>query len=38
MTKANRNTIKVRLRELVADKYLLKQGEGKGTRYTTHHE
>lgn len=34
MTKANRNTIKVRLRELVADGYLVQQGKGKGTRYT----
>lgn len=31
--KANRNTIKKRLAELVRDKYLLKQGQGKGTRY-----
>jgi len=35
MTKANRNTIKVRLRELVADRYLVKQGKGRGTRYTS---
>jgi len=35
MTKANRNTIKVRLRELVTDKYLLNLGKGKGTRYTS---
>ncbi len=34
MTQANRNTIKVRLRELVADQYLVKHGKGKGTRYT----
>ncbi len=34
ITKANRNTIKVRLRELVSDGYLSKEGEGKGTRYT----
>lgn len=33
VTKANRNTIKKRLAELVRDKYLLKQGQGKGTRY-----
>ena len=33
ITRANRNTIKLRLRELVADGYLLRQGEGKGTRY-----
>ncbi len=35
LTRANRNTIKVRLRELVADKYLVKQGQGKATRYTS---
>jgi Fic family protein len=34
ISRANRNTIKVRLRELVADGYLLKQGEGKATRYS----
>jgi len=34
ITKANRNTIKVRLRELVIDGYLIKQGRGKGTWYT----
>ncbi|QTA86033.1 Fic family protein [Desulfonema magnum] len=34
MTGANRNTIKVRLRELVRDRYLEKHGRGKGTRYT----
>ena len=33
ITKANRNTIKVRLRELVSDGYLDKEGKGKGTRY-----
>jgi Fic family protein len=33
LTNANRNTIKVRLRELVADQYLVQQGKGKGTRY-----
>lgn len=33
ITQANRNTIKVRLRELVADGYLIKQGKGKGTVY-----
>lgn len=33
ITQANRNTIKVRLRELVQDGYLVKQGEGKGTVY-----
>ena len=33
ITRANRNTIKVRLRELVADGYLSKQGKGKGTLY-----
>ncbi len=33
ITKANRNTIKVRLRELVSDHYLVKLGKGKGTRY-----
>lgn len=34
ITRANRNTIKVRLRELVADDFLVKQGKGKGTWYT----
>lgn len=34
MTGANRNTIKVRLRELVRDRYLEKHGRRKGTRYT----
>lgn len=33
LTRANRNTIKVRLRELVQDGYLVKQGEGKATTY-----
>jgi Fic family protein len=33
ITQANRNTLKVRLRELVADGYLNKQGKGKGTLY-----
>jgi len=33
ITQANRNTIKIRLRELVQDGYLIKQGEGKGTLY-----
>jgi Fic family protein len=33
ITQANRNTIKVRLRELVEDGYLLRQGKGKGTLY-----
>lgn len=33
ITQANRNTIKVRLRELVADGYLAKHGERKGTLY-----
>ena len=33
ITRANRNTIKVRLRELVDDGYLIKQGKGKGTQY-----
>ena len=33
VTQANRNTIKVRLRELVDDGYLIKQGKGKGTLY-----
>lgn len=32
-TQANRNTIKVRLRTLVKDGYLIKQGKGKGTLY-----
>ncbi len=34
ITSANRNTIKIKLRELVSKKYLVKNGEGKGTRYT----
>lgn len=34
ISRANRNTIKLKLRELVADGYLLKQGEGKATRYS----
>ncbi|MEW6079173.1 MAG: Fic family protein [Thermodesulfobacteriota bacterium] len=34
ITRANRNTIKVRLRELVANDYLRQQGAGKGTYYT----
>ena len=34
ITKANRNTIKVKLRELVKGRCLLSQGRGKGTRYT----
>ncbi|NNF98321.1 MAG: Fic family protein [Desulfobacteraceae bacterium] len=34
ITSANRNTIKVRLRELVENNYLLKHGKGKATRYT----
>jgi len=34
ITNANRNTIKIRLREFVADKYLIKNGRGKGTWYT----
>ena len=33
ITKANRNTLKKKLAELVKDKYLLTQGQGKGTRY-----
>lgn len=33
ITKANRNTLKKKLSELVKDKYLLTQGRGKGTRY-----
>lgn len=33
ITQTNRNTIKVRLRELVNDGYLIKQGKGKGTVY-----
>jgi Fic family protein len=32
-TKANRNTIKKKLAELVKDKHLITQGQGKGTRY-----
>ncbi len=34
ITKANRNTIKVKLRELVNGRRLVRQGRGKGTRYT----
>jgi Fic family protein len=34
LTQANRNTIKVRLRELVADGFLEQHGKGKGTTYT----
>ena len=34
ITNANRNTIKIRLRELVAYKNLVKNGNGKGTWYT----
>jgi Fic family protein len=33
ITQANRNTIKVRLRELLDDGYLIMQGKGKGARY-----
>ncbi len=33
ITKANRNTLKKKLLELVKNKYLLTQGRGKGTRY-----
>ncbi len=33
ITKANRNTLKKKLAELVKDKYLLTKGRGKGTRY-----
>jgi Fic family protein len=33
VTEANRNTIKVRLRELVKDQYLVPQGKGKATLY-----
>ncbi len=33
VTKANRNTLKKKLSELVKNKYLLTQGRGKGTRY-----
>lgn len=33
ITQANRNTIKVRLRELVDHGYLIKHGKGKGTFY-----
>jgi len=33
ITKANRNTLKKKLAELVKDKYLLIKGQGKGTRY-----
>ncbi len=35
ITNANRNTIKVRLRELVSNNYLLKEGKGKATWYST---
>ena len=34
ISRANRNTIKVRLRELVTDGLLVKHGKGKGTWYT----
>jgi Fic family protein len=34
ITRANRNTIKVRLRELVKDGFLVKHGKAKGTWYT----
>ena len=34
ITRANRNTIKVRLRELVTDGLLAKHGKAKGTWYT----
>ena len=33
ITNANRNTIKVRLRELVENNYLIKEGKGKATWY-----
>lgn len=33
ITKANRNTLKKKLAQLVKDKYLLIRGQGKGTRY-----
>ncbi len=33
ITKANRNTIKKKLQDLVKNKHLLTQGQGKGTRY-----
>jgi len=33
-TGANRNTIKVHLRKLVSDSYLLQVGKGRGARYT----
>ncbi len=33
VTNANRNTIKKRLAELARDRYLVKRGQGKGTRY-----
>jgi Fic family protein len=34
ITRANRNTIKIKLRELVDQRRLVSQGRGKGTRYT----
>lgn len=34
ITRANRNTIKVRLRELITDGFLAKHGKAKGTWYT----
>jgi len=34
ITNANRDTLKVKLRVLVNDRYLIRQGRGKGTRYT----
>ena len=34
ITQANRNTIKARLRELVANRYLVQEGKGKSTLYS----
>ncbi|MEI6790161.1 MAG: HTH domain-containing protein, partial [Myxococcaceae bacterium] len=33
-TKANRNTIKVHIKNLVGQNYLIKAGQGRGVRYT----
>jgi predicted HTH transcriptional regulator len=33
-TKANRNTIKVHVKKLAADNYLVQVGRGRGARYT----
>jgi Fic family protein len=33
-TGANRNTIKLHVKNLAADRYLMQVGKGRGTRYT----